>query len=165
MPGAGIGVAVVLNRGNMLAFAEAVRNGVLEVAFDQPPAGDAGVAFAVEQQRAFVAGVAETIVPLDEVAVEPFLGTWSHPLLGEVALMLDGERLIADAGEIASELAAAHDAATGERFYVTVTPPFVGLRVSLQDEGGRRSLVIYDPGSAEVYAFEQMSGTSATQTT
>ena len=52
LPEAGLGVAVVLNRGNVLAFAEAVRNRVLEAAFDQPPAGDAGVAFAVEQHRA-----------------------------------------------------------------------------------------------------------------
>lgn len=157
LPEAGIGVAVVLNRGNVLAFAEAVRNRVLESAFGQPPAGDAGVAFAVEQQRAYVAGVASSIVPLDEKMVAPFLGMWTHPTLGEIALRLEDGRLIADAGEIASELAAAHDAATGESFYVTVTPPFVGLRAALRDEGGTRSLMIYDPGSAEVYTFTQAS--------
>ena len=71
---------------------------------------------------------------------------------------------MADAGEIASELAAAHDAATGESFSVTARPPFVGLRISLRDGGETRSLVIFDPGSAEVYAFEQMPGASATPT-
>ena len=104
LPEAGIGVAVVLNRSNVLAFPEAVRHRVFEAAFDQPPAGDAGVAFAVQQQQAFVADVASTVVPLDEAAVAPYLGTWTHQALGDVALTLDGGRLVADAGEIASEI-------------------------------------------------------------
>jgi CubicO group peptidase (beta-lactamase class C family) len=161
LPEAGLGVAVVLNRSSMLAFAEAVRNGVFAAAFGQAPADDAGVAFAVVQQQKVIAGLAAQMAPLDEAAVAPFLGAWRHPLLGKLVLTLQEGRLLADAGEIASELVAVRDEARGDAFFVTATPPFVGFRVSLREEGGTRALVLYDPGSVEAYAFTQESATTA----
>ncbi|MGH2614673.1 MAG: serine hydrolase domain-containing protein, partial [Thermomicrobiales bacterium] len=164
LPEAGLGVAIVINQSNMLAFAEAVRNRVFELAFEQPPAGDAAIAFASEQQQQALAELRGMIQPLDENAVTAFLGTWAHPLLGTVTLTLDDGRLVADAGEIASQLLAARDASTGKTFYVTATPPVIGLRISLRDNPGPRSLIVYDPASTETYVFAPVAEATATPT-
>jgi CubicO group peptidase (beta-lactamase class C family) len=153
LPEAGLGVAIVVNRGNVLPFVEAVRTRVLEVAFEQPPAGEAALEFAIEQQRRSLADLAATLEPVDEVEVRPFLGTWSHPALGDATLSLEDGRLMFDAGEVASELAAVRDDGTDGQMFVTITPPLGGLRVSLREEGGERTLVVHDPASTDRYVF------------
>ena len=153
LPEAGIGVTIVANQAGAMAFSEAVRDRVFEMAFDQPAEGGAGIEFAVEQQRQAFAELAETLVPLDESGVMPFLGTWEHPALGEVTLKLVDGRLILDAGEFVSEIVVARDDESGETFYLTATPPLGGLRISLRDEAGMRSLVVHDPASTDLYVF------------
>ncbi|HLL50323.1 MAG TPA: serine hydrolase domain-containing protein, partial [Thermomicrobiales bacterium] len=158
LPDAGLGVAIVANQAGVLSFIEAVRGRVLELAFDQPAEGNAGIEFAMEQQRQGLADLAEMIVPLDESAVTPFLGAWEHPALGEVKLELVDGRLTLDAGEFVSEIVVARDDETEEAIYVTSTPPLGGLRVSLRDEEGRRALVVHDPASTDLYAFTRVAG-------
>jgi CubicO group peptidase (beta-lactamase class C family) len=153
LPEAGLGVAVVVNRGNVLAFAEAVRTRVLELAFEQSPAGEAALEFAIEQQRQALADLAATIEPVDEGEVRPFLGMWSHPALGDATLSLEDGRLMLDAGEVASELAAVRGSGAEGQMLVTVTPPLGGLRVSLREEDGERVLVVHDPASTDRYVF------------
>jgi CubicO group peptidase (beta-lactamase class C family) len=51
LPEAGLGVAIVANQAGVLPFIEAVRGRVLELAYDQPAEGNAGIEFAMEQQR------------------------------------------------------------------------------------------------------------------
>lgn len=162
LPEAGLGVAIVANQSDVLAFAEAVRNRVFAVAYDQPPTGDASIAFAFEQQRQASDRRSGGIQPLDTNEVAPFLGVWEHPALGEVTLTLDDGRLILDAGDIASELAAAQDEATGEPYYLTVTTPLDGLRVSLRDDNGTRTLVVHDPAPTDLYVFTPLSPAVAT---
>jgi CubicO group peptidase (beta-lactamase class C family) len=162
LPEAGLGVAVVVNRGNVLAFAEAVRTRVLEVAFEQPPAGEAALEFAIEQQRQELADLAATLEPVDEIEVQSFLGTWNHPALGDATLSLEDGRLMLDAGEVASELAAVRGDGADGQMLVTVTPPLGGLRVSLRDEGGERTLVVHDPASTDLYVFGTVSPAAAT---
>ena len=162
LPEAGLGVTMVANQAGAMAFNEAVRDRVFELAFDLPAEGGAGIEFAVEQQRQAFADLAETLVPLDESGVMPFLGTWEHPALGEVSLELVDGRLILDAGEFVSEIVVARDDETGETFYLTATPPLGGLRLSLRDEAGTRALVVHDPASTDLYAFTPMVEPRAT---
>jgi hypothetical protein len=161
LPEAGVGVTIVVNQAGAMTFSEAVRGRVFEMAFDQPAEGGAGIEFAVEQQRQAFAELAEALIPLDESRVMPYLGAWEHPALGEVTLELVGGRLILDAGEFVSEIVVARDDETGEMVYLTATPPLGGLRISLRDETGPRSLVVHAPASTDLYVFSPLLAASA----
>ena len=155
LPEAGIGVAVVANLANVLPFAEAVRTRVWETAFGLPAEGDDAAEFMAEQGERGLADLAANVRDVDYRAVEPYLGTWRHPELGEAVLAWDGGKLTLDAGQFASELVANDAAVAGDISLITATPPLVGLRIHLRDEGGELAMVVYDPASTDQYRFVQ----------
>jgi CubicO group peptidase (beta-lactamase class C family) len=153
LPESGLGVAILANASNVLAFHEAVRTRVFETAFDQPAEGDAAVDFMVTQADELFADLNGKIREVDPAAVAPFLGVWSHPTLGEVTLSVADGRLTADTGEFATELVGFTEGSGDEAVYLTATPPFVGLRVTMAEDDGVLSLVVIDPASTDPYVF------------
>ena len=158
LPESGLGVVILANQANVLAFHEAVRTRIFETAFDQPAEGNAAVEFMVEQNEQFFADLDAKVRAIDRDAVEPFLGLWRNSALGDVTLALRDGRLFAETTAFGTELVGfAEDAAEGT-VYLTATPPFVGLRVTMTaDERGAGKLIVIDPASTERYAFTRMA--------
>jgi CubicO group peptidase (beta-lactamase class C family) len=153
LPESGLGVAILANQSNVLAFHEAVRTRVFESAFDQPAEGDAAVDFMVAQTDELFADLNGKVMDVDPAEVAQFLGVWKHPSLGELTLSLSDGRLTANTGVFVTELVALAEGPEKEALYVTATPPFVGLRVAMQDQDGALSVIVNDPASADPYVF------------
>jgi len=102
LPEANLGIVILTNaRTPFAAFNYAVQFRLLELLFDQP--------FEIDEQMsslldAYEAASAMEFGTTDSSAVAPYLGRYTNPDLGEVAISLRGERLMLDAGELISEL-------------------------------------------------------------
>jgi hypothetical protein len=162
LPDADIGIAIVANEASASPLVEAVRTRVIQEAFSQPPSADDGISFIVQQQQKAFDALQSQLQPLDEHAIAPFLGTWQHPVLGQVTLSLQGDTLMLDAGEFATALSAIKGSTPDELDFITASPPLVGFGVSLADAGGVPELIVHDPASTDVYLFELVTPAPST---
>jgi hypothetical protein len=131
-----------------------VRTRIIQEAFSQPVSADDGLSFIVQQQHEAFDTLQSLLQPLDENAVAPFLGTWQHPVLGQVALSMQGPTLMLDAGEFVTALSAITSTTPGELDFITATPPLVGFVISLSGEASTPKLIVRDPASTDLYTFE-----------
>jgi CubicO group peptidase (beta-lactamase class C family) len=169
MPDADLGFVILTNRsGTAGPFTYAVQFRLLELLFDQPAASDALLETSLTGAAAGRADLLAHLGEVDPAAVTPYLGRYTNPELGEVALVLQGDALIWIAGAIRSQLlprTGDDGAVTG---YLPVTPPWASnppeAVLTLEDAGDRPQLVMTvrsDPGEADVvYAFEPIEMTA-----
>jgi CubicO group peptidase (beta-lactamase class C family) len=104
LPDADLGIAVLSNASALpgaLAFTSAVHFRLLELLFDQPAEMDARLSTLVEARAA---GRPQLASHVDPSVVAPYLGRYTHPTFGEMTIILRDNRLVLDAGELASEL-------------------------------------------------------------
>jgi CubicO group peptidase (beta-lactamase class C family) len=104
LPDADLGIAVLSNASALpgaLAFTFAVHFRLLELLFDQPAGMDAHLSALVEARGA---GRPQLASHVDPAAVAPYLGRYTHPTFGEMTIAVRDNRLVLDAGELASEL-------------------------------------------------------------
>jgi CubicO group peptidase (beta-lactamase class C family) len=104
LPDADLGIAVLSNASALpgaLAFTFAVHFRLLELLFDQPAGMDAHLSALVEARAA---GRPQLASHVDPAAVAPYLGRYTHPTFGEMTIAVRDNRLVLDAGELASEL-------------------------------------------------------------
>lgn len=104
LPDADLGIAVLSNVSALpgaLAFTSAVHFRLLELLFDQPAEMDAEFSTLVEARAADRPELASRV---DPAAVAPYLCRYAHPTFGEMTIALRDDRLILDAGKLASEL-------------------------------------------------------------
>ncbi len=155
LPDINTGITVLSNQyGSLLNDALRVR--LLELLFDQPKEHDALVRFSVEQtEKALVELRANLLDSVDVAVVTPFLGTYTNPALGSLTLALEGESLLADAGEFVVELVP-HVGDDGEvdAYWSISSGLALELELLLAEDG--RPTVVLGGGAAE-YVFEPTS--------
>ena len=156
VPDADLGIVVLTNGSGTNLFNVAVRTRWLELAFDQQPTYQATVDFGLEQQGEQLAEVAsmigETVVRED---VLPLVGQYTNPVLGDLLLTLESDRLLLDAGEFQTELRPLVDESGDGEDLIATDYPTLGLTVEVRRDSGVLGLVITDPASAEEYLFVQ----------
>ena len=154
LPDADLGLIVLTNGISADFFTLAVQFRLFELVFGQPATFDPIIREAIaatEQERA---NLQQQIGPVDPVAVAPYLGGYSHDVLGEVEIALDGEALVLDAGEFRAELWPLRDEASDEMTYVTTALPLPGpTTVTFAAEGGSPVMTFTDPTTGEAYIF------------
>jgi CubicO group peptidase (beta-lactamase class C family) len=149
LPEADLGIVVLTNGQASNLFNEGVRQRLFELVFEQPSeiAGvlDSTIAQAEGTLAEIRAGVGEA---LTEDEAQPFLGTYSHPVLGEVDIRYEGGKLTADVGEFALELRPNVSEEAEPNTFVTLETPLAGERVQFTNEG----TMIFGTGVTE-YTF------------
>jgi CubicO group peptidase (beta-lactamase class C family) len=166
LPDADLGIVTLTNlNGAGGTFNMVVQFRLLELLFDQPPAIAALLEGVVAGQAAARADLLAHLGPIDPAAVEPFLGTFTNPVLGDLQLALRGDRLLFTLGMARSALLPHLDDAGAVDGYLLVDPPWLGVpmvAVALDPAGGEPRVVLTvqgDPGEADpVYAFERVAG-------
>jgi hypothetical protein len=105
------------------------------------------------------------LAPVDPARVAPYLGRYTHDVLGEVNIELGDGTLIFDAGEFRAELWPLRDAQTGETTYVTSDLPLSGVStVTFAAEGDTPVMTCTDPTTGEAYVFTFIGRVDATAT-
>jgi CubicO group peptidase (beta-lactamase class C family) len=162
LPDADLGVVVLTNGISAEFFTYAVQFRLFELAFDQPATFDpviTAVIAAIAQQRV---ELQRQLAPLDPAAVAPYLGRYTHDVLGEVDIELGDETLILDAGEFRAELRPLPDAGMT---YLTSDLPLPGpATVTFTEDDGAPVMTFTDPTTREAYAFTFVDGASPAET-
>jgi hypothetical protein len=169
LPEAGLGIVVLTNAlqtamllGN--ALPSAVQFRLYELLFDQPETVDAELAALPDIPR-------PALIPVDTAAVDPYLGRYVHPELGDVTVALRDGRLILDAGELSSELRPGASRDTGPTVYLLFDPPLsllseLGATLTFAEDAGTPQLTLTLPGIQtleQVYVFAP-AGSAGTPT-
>ena len=166
LPESGIGIVVLTNGQATNLFNQAVRSRFLELAFDQPAEFEETVAFVIAETERVREEMAAFVGPaVDSEQVAPFLGSYASPLLGPLALEMDGDRLVVDAGEFRSELRPAIGPRARPGGYLTIDPPVAGFTVLLRRNGPTPELVFIDPASTDEYVFRPSESLATPVTT
>jgi CubicO group peptidase (beta-lactamase class C family) len=163
LPEADLGVVILTNDAQAGGFfAYAVQYRLFELLFDQPAEFDALLNQGLEQQAAQLAEMQAQLQPVDPAAVEPYLGRYANPALGEVALVLRDGQLIFDAGEFRSELRPLADEA-GHVVYVFTDPPLAGRPAPItlrRGANGRPEIAVTvegeNPEATETYVLTRL---------
>ena len=143
LPGADLGIVVLANTQGANAFTGAVRTRLFELVYDQPSQAEQNVAFALTQLEDALADMREeTGDRVDPDAVEPYLGTFADPALGEIVITLVDERLVLDAGEFRTELRPVLDDAGEVEAYMAFEGPVAGAEFDFTEEDGERVVVL-----------------------
>jgi hypothetical protein len=166
LPEADLGVVILTNRsGTASPFTYAVQFRLLELVFDQPAAFDALLATSLASAAETRADLLAHLGEIDPAAVTPYLGRYTNPALGEVALTLQEDSLILIAGAVRSQLLPRMDDDGAVTSYLPVTPPWSSnppeAVLTFEDDSDRPRLVMTvrgDPGDEDVvYTFEPIA--------
>ena len=166
LPEADLGVVTLTNgSGTAGPFTYAVQFRLLELLFDQPAAFDALLSTSLTSATEGRADLLDHLGEIDPAAVTPFLGRYANPDLGEVALLLQEDALIWEAGAIRSQLLPRVDDDGAVTGYLTVTPPWASnppeAMLTFEDTGDQPRLLMTvrgDPGEEPVvYTFEPIA--------
>lgn len=153
LPDADVGIVVLANAQGATLFTEGVRSRLLELLFDQPDETSEIVDYAVAQTEQTKQSVlAQLADGAERDAVAPYLGRYSNPALGEIALTFHDDRLILDAGEFQSELRPLKRQVPNVPNYYLFDPPISGLPVELSEDADGNPRVVLHVGT-ERYVF------------
>lgn len=153
LPDAEIGFVIMTNGRATNLFNEAVRMRLMELLYAQPAEFEAQVQYSAEQMADQYAEVPDDLGELDLDYVEPYVGRYVHPQLGEISLvMVDGEFVI-DAGDFQSTLLPYVAEGAKEGQLAMMEMPLAGIGVRLEEsEDGVRQIVV--GGGVNRYVFE-----------
>lgn len=172
MPEAKLGVVVLTNGSGaaaQLTYGVVLR--LFEILFDQPEMFDALLTSRLDGLQAARDALLAQLGQVDPTVVQPFLGRYSNPDLGEMLLKMRGDKLYFHAAAILSEVRPrlAEDGTVDDYLLVDPTlgnfPPQLTLTLS-QSEGGQPQIVMTasaDSGDDDlVYQYDQVTTTAAT---
>ena len=165
LPDADLGLVILTNGIGADIFAYAVQFRLFELVFGQPETFDPVVTAVIAATAQQSTELQQQLGPIDPVAVSPYLGRYTHDVLGEVDVALHDGKLIFDAGEFRANLRPLHDAQTGETTYVTSDLPLSGMStVTFAEEGKTPVMTFTDPTTGEAYVFTSIDrgGSAAT---
>lgn len=156
LPDLDLGVIVLSNSQAANYFNENVRTRLLELLFNQEPEAAAIVKFAYDQIQQQFEDIARLRDAVDPAAVESYLGTYSNPALGTLALRMEGSALIADVGEFAVPLRPLTEEDNPERLagYLATEAPITGLLFEFREDEAGAPIVRFGQG-AVAYTFER----------
>jgi CubicO group peptidase (beta-lactamase class C family) len=165
LPDADLGVVILTNGINAEFFTYAVQFRLFELVFDQPATFDPVIRAVIAATAQQQAELQQQLAPVDPAGVAPYLGRYTHDVLGEVDIELGDGTLIFDAGEFRAELWPLRDAQTGETTYVTSDLPLSGVStVTFAAEGDTPVMTFTDPTTGEAYVFTFIGRVDATAT-
>jgi CubicO group peptidase (beta-lactamase class C family) len=154
LPGAGLGLVILTNGVGAEFFNYAVQFRLFELVFDQPATFDPMITAAIAGTAQQRAELQQQLGVIDPVAVAPYLGRYTHDVLGEVDVELGDGTLVLNAGEVRAELWGLHDPATGETTYLTSDLPLSGVAtVTFSEENEVPAMTFTDPTTGEAYLF------------
>lgn len=153
VPEIDLGISVLTNQRASLLNG-VVRTRLLELVFDREPEVESVLEFALERRDQALGELHDSLQDtIDREAVAPYLGAYTHPVLGDITLAWEDDALMLDAGEFKFEIRSRLD--DGDVEYLTFTPPVEGIPVEFgEDEAGNPQLV-FGIGVVE-YTFERV---------
>lgn len=153
LPGRELGVIVLTNGRATNLFNDGVAGRLLEIIYEQPAETERNLDFYLEQIDKQVQELAAQIGDeLDESAIDSHLGRFTNPALGDIVLMLDGDRLLLDAGEFVTELRPKVDGKGELQGYIQLDPPLQGLVYKFDAADDGAPIIVLGEG-ADVYTF------------
>ncbi len=153
LPGRDLGVIVLTNGRATNLFNEGVAGRLLEIIYAQPAETERNLDFYLEQLDKQVQELATQIgEELDGNAIEPHLGDFTNPMLGDIVMLLDDGRLLLDAGEFVTELRPKFDSKGELQGYIQLDPPLQGLVYKFDTADDGAPIIVLGEG-ADVYTF------------
>jgi CubicO group peptidase (beta-lactamase class C family) len=153
LPEADLGVIVLTNARASNLFNGNVTTKVLQLVFEQEPLVEQELDFILEQIDQQVSDFEEKLGDtIDAAAVDPFLGLYSNPVLGDAALSLEDGKLLLDVGEFVAELRPYEDPDSQFSGYLQVNAPGQGLAYRLVENAEGQPTIVFVQG-AEEYTF------------
>lgn len=146
VPGKNMGVVVLTNGRVTNTFNDHLIYRVFDMLLGQPTDdNDRDFEFGLQQMAKALKEATDTLQgQVDPAVVEPYLGTFAHPALGNITLSLKEGKLWVDAGEFALELRRRVDK-DGRVGYIGVDAPLAGLMFELEQQNSRPTVVLYSP--------------------
>ena len=154
LPDAHLGLVILTNGAGADFFNYAVQFRLFELLFDQPTTFNRAITAAIGATAQQRAQLQQQLGSIDPAAVAPYLGRYTHDVLGAVVITLGDAALILDAGEFRAELRPMHDPGTGETAYLSSDLPLSGVAtVTFTGEAGAPVMTFTDPTTGEAYPF------------
>lgn len=156
IPDAGLGISVLTNAQASNLFNTAVRTRLLELVYDQEPKiADEIQALITQSETQYAQLMVNISEEIDPEAVQPFLGTYTNEVLGEVTLSLNDEgEFIADTGEFSTSLWLSTGDNAEPNTYVTASAPLVGTPIVFRETDGTPELIIGEGILSYVFTHE-----------
>lgn len=153
LPDAGIGIVSLTNARATNFINQAIRERLLEMVFDQEPKIEAQMEslLAEDEEEDDTVNWGE----IDAAEVEPFLGEWTNPVLGEITLEGEDGMLIMDSGAWRSEIRPYLDDDGEFQFYLMYEMPLAGVDVYLNTLDDGMPQLVVGSGVTE-YTFERV---------
>jgi CubicO group peptidase (beta-lactamase class C family) len=153
LPQANLGVIVLANAQGANGFTGAVSTRLLELLFDLPSEVEPNLEFTMQQMEKQRTELAEKMGDtVDVQTVTPWLGNYSEPALGAIALEVANGELILDTGEFRSRVRPYKDENVAFDGYVLYDPPLPGVTLRLERNEVDAPIVILGQGLVE-YTF------------
>ncbi|HVZ32027.1 MAG TPA: serine hydrolase domain-containing protein, partial [Polyangiaceae bacterium] len=121
LPRQDAGLVLLANASATDLLLTAVRERFLEIGFQQPNAAEATFERELGAARQEAEEYRSELGPPEDDFLEPLLGTYRNPNLGQIEVRREGHEVVLDAGEWSSELL---EQGGDPPVLVTVTPPF-----------------------------------------
>ena len=144
VPAAGVGVVVLTNGDSGYTLTNGVKRRLLEILYDGKPEAAENVASAAKRADEDLAKMrSELDLHLPPAQATPFLGHYANADLGPLTVAYEGDRLVARATSIWSQVAPRRnkDATIS---LVTISPGFGGLDLLVTKRDGKRALILND---------------------
>ncbi len=136
LPDSSLGIVVLANGQAANLFTEGVKMRLLELLFDQPKEFDESVAFTLKSADEAFQQLQKSLQPLDVDDVQPYLGVYTNPALGQIALSLTNDTLWLDAGDFTTRLVRQVND-EGEVHYLMAMPPLTGTALEFTEQDGQ----------------------------
>lgn len=153
LPEKGLGVIVLTNGRATNLFNESVVSRLLELLFAQPAETQRNLDFYLEQIDKQVQELAAQVGErVDVERVEPHLGRFVNPALGEITLTLVDEELTLDAGDFRTRLRPKFDDKGELQGYIQLDPPLQGAIYKFTTTEDGAPTIVLGEGAIE-YTF------------
>jgi hypothetical protein len=165
LPDADLGLVILTNGINTELFKLAVQFRLFELAFDQPATFDPVIRAVIAGGTEQAAGLEQQLDHVDPAEVAPYLGRYTHDVLGAVEITQRGDVLVLSAGEFQAELTLLREAEGPGLTFLSSDLPLTGIStVTFEQDGGSPSMSFTDPTTGETYvfAFSGVGGSEAT---
>ena len=154
LPDADLGLVILTNGINPELFKLAVQFRLFELAHGQPATFDPIIRTVIAGGAQQAAGLEQQLGPVDPTAIAPYLGRYTHEILGEVELTRHGDLLILNAGEFQAELKLLREAEGPGLTFLSSDLPLTGIStVTFEQDSGTPVMSFTDPTTGEAYAF------------
>lgn len=157
-PDSEFGTVILTNAESAGKFTKAIRNRLLELAYDLPSESGAIYKRSVDAtHQRYSSYTARMKQDLDEKLVAPYLGTLENPEVGEFTLKVEDSKLMIYGAMLTSELQQLSGETTPT--FVLTDPPWAAMGIMTfvfkQDGNGNPIIVVNEAGIKEPMVFEK----------